>query len=78
MNFGTSASQNLTDDPAGTFITISVSEMSVIGTHGFAVLLYNAISSVKFEPGSKSGTPGVDDWGSLIPAYEDIQGSKES
>ena len=53
----------------GDSITISVSAMSKIGTHGFAVLLYNAISSVKFEPGSGTG-----DWGAMTPAHEDIQG----
>ena len=53
---------NLTD------ITISIAKMSGIGTHGFAILLYNAISSIKFEPGSSSS-----DWGALTPAYEDIQ-----
>ena len=49
-------------------VAVSVSAMSEVGTHGFAVLLYNAISSVKFEPGSGPG-----DWGALTPAYEDIQ-----
>ena len=52
----------------GDSINISISSMSGIGTHGFAVLLYNAISSVKFEPGSSSS-----DWGLMTPAHEDIQ-----
>ena len=52
----------------GDSINISVSLMSEIGTHGFAVLLFNAISSVKFEPGSGPG-----DWAALTPAHEDVQ-----
>ena len=52
----------------GDSINISISAMSGIGTHGFAVLLYNPISSVKFEPGSSSS-----DWGLMTPAHEDIQ-----
>ena len=52
----------------GDSINISISAMSGIGTHGFAVLLYNPISSVKFEPGSSSS-----DWGLMTPAHDDIQ-----
>ena len=59
----------LVTNAAAASINISISAMSEIGTHGFAVLLYNAISSVKFEPGSSSS-----DWGAMTPAYEDIQG----
>ena len=65
-----SGSGNLVNNNnVGDSINISISAMSVIGTHGFAVLLHNAVSSVKFEPGSSSS-----DWGAMTPAYEDIQG----